>query len=316
MLIYFPLLALLLTSCGQIFDLNIKVSLIFDNGEPTKQYTVSTGYALRDFGVPTKTNSVFTGWYRDEDLTEKYYGSRVFSSMTLYAAYSLNQKEIEKKIEEETIYSVFTIEVTNMVKNSNHAYTSQGSGVVFYKEENMYYAFTNNHVVVKPIEYEVTQSISVIDADDSRFTAEKIHELNDFDLAIVKFTSSSNYVIPNIEKMPMKANRDVVAIGSPLGVKNVVTLGKSKMITSAPPGKETYLSNIDFPVIVHTAKIDNGSSGGPLFDYKLDLVGINYATGTLNKREVSLSIPVDKMLEYIDIAKEEVGATLDGLILL
>jgi S1-C subfamily serine protease len=61
-----------------------------------------------------------------------------------------------------------------------------------------------------------------------------------------------------------------------------------------------------FFVIEHSSEIDHGSSGGALLDKNGRLLGINAAAMLASNDEflTGYAIPVDKVLEYIDLFKE------------
>lgn len=311
---FLPLVSLLLVGCSELFDFTIKVTLHYENGQESDTYIVDRGYDIRKFGKPEKENSVFSAWYYDEELLLKLSSNRVYRSTDLYAAYDLDLELISNKIQSETLSSTITVEVDNQIIDKPYFLTAQGSGVVFYKDTNdYYYALTNNHVTVAPKEYEVMQTLSIRDHDNQSYPALKVHELNTYDLAIVKFYSPKNYHLPKLEEKTIKQNRDVIAIGSPNGQINTVTYGKTLLLDVVGVNEDTYLSNVTFPVLIHTAKIDHGSSGGPLFDYKLDLVGINYASGKSGSKDISITVPTTKVIEYLKLVENEEGVDFGDL---
>jgi S1-C subfamily serine protease len=303
----FALLALLplllLTSCGDLFNANITVYLNYDNGTPEVVKEIPFGYRLSDLEVPERENSIFDGWYSDINLKERYTSAWVSSTQRLYAGYVLDVPKVLEVIENETLSSTVTVEVhnTKSLVGGLQKTISQGSGVIFYQDTQGYYVLTNNHVTVEPRDGSYTQEFYILDDDQNiLYPATRIHELNTYDLAILCFQSLEEYHISQIEDDAVYANRDVIAIGTPMGEYNTITLGKTQGYANVYLPDDEYLSNVDFPVLVHNAEIDHGSSGGPLFDYKLDLIGINFASAEDDSdNPVSVSIPNDKILEYL-----------------
>ena len=91
------------------------------------------------------------------------------------------------------------------------------------------------------------------------------------DIAILYYKPNKEFSLPLLNvastKMLTKGEK-VVAIGSPLGLTNVVSTGVF-----------SGYSNIgDFTDIQFTASISSGSSGGALFNDNGDVIGITYAS--------------------------------------
>lgn len=80
----------------------------------------------------------------------------------------------------------------------------------------------------------------------------------------------------------IKKGETVVAIGSPLGIKNTISTG----ILSG----RLMESNMD--ILQFTAPISSGSSGGALFDNYGNVIGITYASYT-DGQNLNLAIPVE-----------------------
>jgi len=95
---------------------------------------------------------------------------------------------------------------------------------------------------------------------------------------------------------------EMIALGSPSGQLNAITLGKVlkySVITIVSADAEK--SNVLFPVIWHTAPMDNGSSGGVIVNHELEIIGVNYAAASKNGEFVNgLAVPVTKVLEFLD----------------
>lgn len=84
----------------------------------------------------------------------------------------------------------------------------------------------------------------------------------------------------------VKKGETVVAIGSPLGIKNTVSTG----VLSGRLMEE----NMD--VLQFTAPISSGSSGGALFDDGGKVIGITYAS-IQNGQNLNLAIPINEAIE-------------------
>ena len=80
----------------------------------------------------------------------------------------------------------------------------------------------------------------------------------------------------------IKKGETVVAIGSPLGIKNTVSTG----VLSG------RLMEDSMDVLQFTAPISSGSSGGALFDNNGNVIGITYAS-YINGQNLNLAIPIE-----------------------
>ena len=91
---------------------------------------------------------------------------------------------------------------------------------------------------------------------------------------------------------------DVISLGAPKSQSNSITYGKilnyRKISLKDTPASR---SNVTFDVIHHDAMINNGSSGGPLLNADLEVVGVNYAGASSTKD--GYAIPVDKVREFL-----------------
>jgi serine protease Do len=142
--------------------------------------------------------------------------------------------------------------------------TSLGSGFVINDEG---YVLTNNHVVKDATDIKVRLT------DGREFEAKLVGRDPATDVALIR--------LQNVQgKLPTVALGDsdaleqgdfVLAIGSPLGFRESVTFG----IVSA---KDRQLTGSPFDDFLQTdAAINQGNSGGPLFNMKGEVVGINTA---------------------------------------
>lgn len=151
--------------------------------------------------------------------------------------------------------------------------SGHGSGLIYHKEGDLYYAITNHHVVDDGgemfIQFGNTRSpIPVIDVASSAL----------YDVAVVRFRTTDNlpvYYSKAIEEgllLEIVAGQDVYAIGTPEDITryNYVTQG----IVSMPSYPYKGIDNLG---IMHDAELNPGNSGGPLFNLNGDFIGINVA---------------------------------------
>ena len=171
--------------------------------------------------------------------------------------------------------------------------TAAGSGFIIDKEG---YIVTNNHVIAN------SSSITVILHDGTSLQAKLIGADKKTDLAILK-------VETDIKLKPVEwGNSDdakvgnwALAIGNPFGLATTVTLGivsaKARDINAGP-----------FDDFIQTdAPINRGNSGGPLFNLKGKVIGVNTAIYSPSGGSVGIgfAIPsslaegiIDQLIDY------------------
>lgn len=183
-------------------------------------------------------------------------------SVAVNAGETLQQ---EKTVKEIAKYAESVVMIKGL--DDNDQILSQGSAFCISKG----LFLTNYHVI------EGINNIIVETEDDREYEVEGIVKYDaDLDLAIIKTKEP-------IEMKPLEigSKNDViqgdkiVTIGSPKGYKNTVSDG---VVSGFREYKDVDLIQISAP-------ITNGSSGGPLFNMKGQVVGVNssgYSSGNLN----------------------------------
>ena len=128
------------------------------------------------------------------------------------------------------------------------------------------YIVTNRHVIDKAYE------IIVAMADGKRFIATLVGEGQKVDIALLKISTPKPIPALNFgDSEKLHIGDPVVAIGNPFGLGMTVTSG----IVSA---LNRDLSQSMFDAFIQTdAAINHGNSGGPLFNRKGEVVGVNTA---------------------------------------
>ena len=293
---------------------DIEVTFDCNNGFKYLSHLSSDKKVLKPSKEPTKVASTFEGWYSDEALTKKFNFTSTYSqAVTVYAKYETNFEELSNLLYEQTILS--NIKVVSTFSN-DMSYSSKteviGSGVIISASQTGYYALTNYHVICND-KHTTFEKYEIYDCYNNKYIVSDpkndIYSDINYDLAIIKFNRIDAYgetvkeLLNDISFsnfMP-KENDTVIAIGNPHKIMNSISYGKylgNIKYTTTDDLKDK--SNINFNVMTHSAKIETGSSGGMVVDSNLRLVGINFACKLSNdKFEYSLSIPLEKVIEFI-----------------
>jgi len=139
----------------------------------------------------------------------------------------------------------------------------QGSGVIVDPNGLI---ITNNHVVNK------ADDIRVILSDKREFKGKLIGMDTKTDIAVVKIDATGLSTIPLADSDQLEVGEFVLAVGSPFGLTQSVTMGIVSAVGRASMGIAEYE---DF--IQTDAAINPGNSGGALVNVRGELVGINTA---------------------------------------
>lgn len=178
---------------------------------------------------------------------------------------------------------------------------SIGSGVIYELNDNNYYVLTNNHV----IESSGMKSLyEIYDCYGNYYEAKVVKYSYTADLAVLSFTAKKGIElqVASFSEKECKVGDVVIAIGSPAGIFNTVTVGKVTEFKKVDVKNETE-DYVDFPIICHTALISGGSSGGVLLNKNFEIVGINFA-GEINDDSEEFvegyAIPLDNIYSFLE----------------
>ncbi len=157
---------------------------------------------------------------------------------------------------------------------------SLGSGFIISGDG---YIMTNAHVV------DSASDVTVRLTDKREFKAKVIGADRRTDVALIKIAAANLPAVKVGDPGKLKVGEWVVAIGSPFGFENTVTAG----IVSAK-GRSLPQENF-VPFIQTDVAVNPGNSGGPLFNLKGEVVGINSQiySRTGGFMGLSFAIPID-----------------------
>ncbi|HNC51954.1 MAG TPA: DegQ family serine endoprotease [Accumulibacter sp.] len=161
---------------------------------------------------------------------------------------------------------------------------SLGSGFVISSDG---YLLTNAHVV------DAADEIVVRLTDKREFKARVIGSDKRTDVALIKIDATGLPTVRLGDPGILKVGEWVIAIGSPFGFENSVTAGIVSAKGRSLP-QENYV-----PFIQTDAAVNPGNSGGPLFNMKGEVVGINSQIYSRSGgfMGISFAIPIDVAME-------------------
>ena len=187
----------------------------------------------------------------------------------------------------------------NDKEQAEHEVYSLGSGFVIDPKG---FVITNNHVVDEAEEVTVTFS------DNTHYKAKIIGRDKKTDLALLKIDPKKDLpFVPLGDSDAMRVGDWVIAIGNPFGLGGSVTQG----IISA---RQRSINSGPFDDFLQTdAPINKGNSGGPLFNTKGEVIGINSAIVSPSGGSVGIGFAIPTSLAKPVLAQlKEFGRTHRG----
>jgi serine protease Do len=159
-----------------------------------------------------------------------------------------------------------------------------GSGFIVSKDGLI---LTNAHVVAE------ATTVTVKLTDKREFKAKVIGIDKPSDVAVIKIDATDLPTVKVDRSDDVKVGEWVLAIGSPYGFDNTVTSGIVSAKARALPG-DTYV-----PFIQTDVAVNPGNSGGPLFNMKGEVIGINSQIYSRSGgyQGLSFAVPIDVALK-------------------
>lgn len=167
---------------------------------------------------------------------------------------------------------------------------SLGSGFIVTADG---YVLTNAHVVAQ------ADQITVTLTDKQAYKAKLIGVDARTDVALLKIDANNLPTVTLGKPETLKAGEWVVAIGSPFGFENSVSAGIVSAVNRRLPS-ETFV-----PFIQTDVAVNPGNSGGPLFNLKGEVVGINSQIYSRSGgfMGISFAIPIDEAMKVAEQLK-------------
>ena len=165
---------------------------------------------------------------------------------------------------------------------------SSGSGVIVNRQGQIYTVLTNWHVVG----FSEQHKIMTPDGQSLTPVSHQARQLGNADLATSQFYSSASYEVARISQEPLLEGERVYAAGFPMYQGNTLetTFDQGIQIFRFTEGEVSLLPPKSLPQgyrLGYTNEIAVGMSGGPIFNAKGFLIGIN---GRLKNRDPAFGV--------------------------
>ena len=180
---------------------------------------------------------------------------------------------------------------------------SLGSGFIISPDG---YVVTNNHVITAEGQGEI-ETITATMPDGTEYPAKLIGRDTASDLAVLKINAGRN--LPYVkfgDSRQARVGDWVIAIGNPFGLGGTVTSGIISSVyrnTGTGTAYDRYLQT--------DAAINRGNSGGPMFDMKGNVIGINNAIFSPTGGSVGIGFAIPAEIAAPIVAKLRAGETIE-----
>ncbi|MCL1921930.1 MAG: Do family serine endopeptidase [Kiritimatiellaeota bacterium] len=166
-----------------------------------------------------------------------------------------------------------------------HKQTGQGAGFLISKDG---YILTNTHVVGD------VDKITVKLTDGREFLAKRVGADTKTEVALIKIEGDDFPCLPVGDPEALKIGEWVIAIGSPFGLQQTLTVG----VVSAKGRSNIGIT--DYEDFIQTdAAINPGNSGGPLLNFDGEVIGMNTAIYSQSGgyMGIGFAVPIDMAMQ-------------------
>lgn len=197
--------------------------------------------------------------YKNENSTTQAV-NKVKDAVVSIITYSSNSRQS----------SVFNADDTNS-DSENQQIASEGSGVIYKKDDKDAYLVTNTHVI------NGASKVDIRLADGTKVPGEIVGSDTFSDIAVVKISSEKVTTVAEFgDSSQLSVGETAIAIGSPLGSEyaNTVTQGIISSLNRNVSLKSEDGQAISTKAIQTDTAINPGNSGGPLVNIQGQVIGI------------------------------------------
>ena len=196
--------------------------------------------------------------------------------------------------------SVFNGDETNS-DSDNQQIASEGSGVIYKKDDKDAYLVTNTHVI------NGASKVDIRLADGTKVPGEIVGSDTFSDIAVVKISSEKVTTVAEFgDSSQLSVGETAIAIGSPLGSEyaNTVTQGIISSLNRNVSLKSEDGQAISTKAIQTDTAINPGNSGGPLVNIQGQVIGITSSkiasNGGTSVEGLGFAIPANDAINIIE----------------
>jgi serine protease Do len=185
----------------------------------------------------------------------------------------------------------------------------EGSGFIVSEDG---YILTNAHVVAD------AEEVTVKTTDRREYSAKVVGMDENTDVAVLKIEAKNLPTVKIGDPSKLRPGEWVIAIGSPFGFENSVTAGIVSATARAMPTDTNYA-----PRFIQTdVAVNPGNSGGPLFNMRGEVVGINSQiySRTGGYMGLSFAVPIDvandvkeQIIKHGRVTRSRIGVSIQDV---
>ena len=191
---------------------------------------------------------------------------------------------------------------------------SEGSGVIYKKDDNNAYLVTNTHVI------NGAKKLDIRLADGTKVPGEIVGSDTYSDIAVVKISSEKVSTVAEFgDSSQLSVGETAIAIGSPLGSEyaNTVTQGIVSSLNRHVSLKSEDGQAISTNAIQTDTAINPGNSGGPLINIQGQVIGITSSkiasNGGTSVEGLGFAIPANDVKNIIKQLEKDGKVTRPAL---
>jgi serine protease Do len=234
--------------------------------------------------------------------------TEIVAQMTPAVVAVTSRRQIEQQAIPDALPEPFAERFRRQMPAPPQEAEAMGSGFLISEDG---YIVTNNHVIQEASE------IQVLLSDGTSRAAELVGSDSATDIAVLQIDSTQGMAVARWgDSDAVQPGAWTIAIGSPFGLGGTVTVGvlsaRSRDIRSGP--YDDYLQT--------DASVNRGNSGGPLFDARGQVIGVNTAiiSPTGGNIGIGFAVPsraaqrvVEQLIETGEVQRGYIGVRLQDM---
>jgi len=202
----------------------------------------------------------------------------------------------QETLSSEEVYNIGLSSTVYIISTTIDNYTYLGSGVFFSEDTGNGYAylFTNAHLVAD------ANNIEIVYSNYKRDKATLIGYNVLEDIAVLAVEKNNNYTIATLQTSnKLKTASEVLTIGAPASIEYNFSATKGILSKIDSPSTSVIDATYSLLLLQIDATLNQGNSGGPLFDMYGNLIGINtmkllYDNNLNQIDDINFSIPIER----------------------
>ena len=204
------------------------------------------------------------------------------------------EEAVNVTVYERSNRSVVNISTTTLRPESLFISTEvegNGSGIVLDQSGRI---LTNHHVI------KGSKKVTVTIFNGDAYPATLVGQDADNDIAVLQINAAQNvlFPVPWGDSSNLRVGQHVIAIGNPFGFERTMTTGIISSLNRQLPSKTKHRFH---SLIQVDAALNQGNSGGPLFNSRGELIGMNTAIATRSgdNAGIGFSIPINTIKRVV-----------------